>query len=294
MPPRDPAAGSRRPPEPVPASDPRIQALRWLVGIVDRLREPDGCPWDREQSEESMAPHVVEEAHELLEAIEAGGPAEACEEAGDVLMNVVLICRIAMEAGRYDLARSARSIADKLVRRHPHVFGDVEVDSAGEVLVNWEAIKKAERAAKESDDSALAGVPGGMPALQRAGRICDKAVAAGFRWQSVAGALAKVTEELAELRDALPAEALAAKYAPELAGRSRERVAHELGDVLLASAYLGRYLGLDPERLCRDAVRRFEERYRTMEAALGGAVGERPLEQLLAAWQRAKGSLARR
>ena len=218
---------SVRPAEPVAVDDPRITALRRLVGVVDRLREPDGCPWDREQTEVSMAPSLVEEAFECQEAIETGDAREIAEEAGDVLMNVALICRIGAEAGRFDLGQAADAIADKLIRRHPHVFGEVTVESTGEVLSNWEAIKKAERREKDQDDSAMAGVPKALPALQRAARMCEKAVSSGFRWQDVGGAFAKIEEELGELREAVPANALQSEKAPELADDVRARIEAE-------------------------------------------------------------------
>lgn len=282
---------AKRPAEPIAADDPRTLALRRLVGVVDRLREPDGCPWDREQTEESMAPSLIEEAHELVEAIEQGSAEECAEEAGDVLMNVLLISRIAMEAGRYDLARAADLCSEKLVRRHPHVFGEVEVEDSEGVLVSWEAIKKAERAEKEADTSALAGLPVALPALQRAARACGKAVSAGFHWQDVGGALAKVREELAELEAELPAEALAAERKPELAPEVRERVEAELGDLLLAGAFLGKYLGIDPERATRESLRRFEARFRSMEEELGGDLSGLGLSELMQAWGAAKARL---
>lgn len=285
------SADARRAPEPVAQDDARIVALRRLLGIVDRLRAPDGCPWDREQTAASMAPHVVEEAHELLDAIETGGPEDVAEEAGDVIMAVALICRIESEAQRLDLARAAELVSDKLVRRHPHVFGDGEAETAGEVLSTWEAIKKEERRERDQDHSALAGVPRGLPALQRAARLCDKAVSAGFRWQDVAGALAKVHEEVAELEQVLPHAARAADHEPDLDADTRARVAQELGDVLLATAYLGRYLGVDPERACRDSARRFEARFRALESELEGGLGQRSPDELVAAWARAKDRL---
>lgn len=282
------AADAGRAPEPLSEEDARIVALRRLLGIVDRLRAPDGCPWDRKQTAVSMAPHVVEEAHELLDAIEAGGADEIAEEAGDVLMTVALICRIESETGRLDLARAAELVSEKLVRRHPHVFGDAQADTASEVLSNWEAIKKEERRERDQDHSALAGIPKGLPALQRAGRLCDKAVFAGFRWQDVAGALAKVHEEVAELEECIPAQARAADHEPELDEDVRAHVEQELGDVLLATAYLGRYLGIDPERACRESSRRFEARFREMESEVEGPFGQHSLDELVAAWTRAK------
>jgi len=263
----------------------RGEAFERLLGIVDKLRAPDGCPWDREQTVESMAPHLIEEAHELLEAVECGVDADVIEEAGDVMMVVAMICRIAEEAGRFDLGDASRAIADKLVRRHPHVFGDEKITEAEEVVGRWEAIKKAERAGKDEDTSALAGVPKALPALQRAQRTCEKAVAAGFAWEDARGALAKLKEEVGELE----AELDGVKGEKDLEGEREERVVAELGDVLLASAHLGRYLGVDPEGACRAAVRRFEERFRRMERSMGeGGVSGRPLAELLAAWEEAK------
>jgi MazG family protein len=282
------AENTQRPAEPVAAGDPRITALRRLLGIVDRLRDPDGCPWDLEQTEESMAPSLVEEAFECQEAIESGDANEIAEEVGDVLLNVALICRIGGQAGRFDLAQAAEAVSEKLVRRHPHVFGATVVASTGEVLSNWEAIKKEERRGKSQDDSAMAGVPKALPALQRAARMCEKAVTVGFRWQDVRGAFLKIEEELGELREVLPEDALAADSAPEFTDDVRARVEAELGDLLIASAFFGQYAGLDPERLCRDALRRFEARFRHLEAGLDGKIAGHSLEELQIAWESAK------
>lgn len=284
----DPTHRSTPAPEPVPLEDPRLVAFGRLLAIVDRLRAPDGCPWDRKQSIESMAPHLVEEAHETVDAIETKGDAETAEEAGDLLMVIAMICRIAEEAGRFDLSTASNAIADKLVRRHPHVFGTVEVDSADEVVRNWEAIKKGERTDKAEDASALAGVPAAMPALQRASRMCGKAVSAGFRWSSVEGALAKLTEEHGELRDALSQAGLEPAQRATATPAEHAAVEHELGDVLLAAAFLATYLELDPEKLCRAAVRRFEGRFRALEKALDRPLAEHTEAELVAAWERVK------
>ena len=283
---------SLRPPEPVPVDDPRIDELRLLIGIIDRLRAPDGCPWDLEQTERTMAPSLVEEAFELQEALEGDdlsrAAREACGEAGDVLMNVVLIARISEQAGRFDMGDIARAISEKLVRRHPHVFGGVEVEGSEEVLTNWEAIKKAERAELDADTSALAGVPRALPALQRAARMCAKAISTGFRWDTVAGALAKVHEELSEVEAELPAEARESRDRPELEQERRAGLERELGDLLLATAFFGQYLGIDPEAATREALRRFELRFRSMEASLEGDPAERTLDEWMAAWRAAK------
>jgi len=282
------------------ATDPRLVSLGRLLAIVDRLRAPDGCPWDKKQTVESMAPFLVEEAHEALEAVESKGDGEITEEVGDVLMVACLIGRIGQDAGRFDIGRAAEAVSDKLVRRHPHVFGETQAgtgpDTADEVLVNWEAIKKDERKEKDTDASALAGVPVALPALQRADRMCGKAVSSGFRWTSVAGAIAKVFEEQEELRVALAEAGLDetrdTEGRPE--GEALARIEHELGDVLLSSAFLASYLGLDPEKLCRQAVRRFEGRFRVMEAALeasGRPLSEQTLTELTGAWEAAKEEL---
>ena len=287
-------------PEPAAADDPRVLALRRLVGVVDRLRAPDGCPWDLEQTLRSMAPHALEEAHELAEAIDAHDPddqddpndpddyaEQVAGEAGDLLLTVLLVCKIAEQEGRFDLGRAAQATADKLIRRHPHVFGDVHAADSRAVLDNWEAIKKAERAEQDQDTSALAGVPRAMPALLRAMRVSAKAVTAGFRWHDVQGALGKLREEVDELVQDLPPAALESLGRPTLDGETWARIDHELGDVLMAGAFLASYLGRDPEALCRRAVARFERRFRSMESALDGDL-QRDLEELLEAWRVAK------
>ena len=253
--------------------------MRKLLAVVDRLRDPEGgCPWDLEQTPESLAPSLVEEAHELLEALETGSEDGAVEEAGDLLMGVVLVCRIAEQAGRFDLARVGEGVCAKLIRRHPHVFGEARVDGSAHALANWERIKQEERREKRTDASALAGVPRALPALQRTFRIGEKAIAAGFRWTGPEGALAKLREEVDELFEV---------YAGGGADAA-ERLEEELGDVLLAGALAGNYLGLDPERALRRSLRRFEERFRSMESELGGELRELPLERLVEAWQAAK------
>ncbi|MDZ4773276.1 MAG: nucleoside triphosphate pyrophosphohydrolase [Planctomycetota bacterium] len=268
--------------------DPRAVAFARLLSIVDRLRAPDGCPWDKKQTIQSMAPHLVEEAHEVLDAIDGDVDAKIAEEAGDVMMVVALICRIGEEAGRFDLARAAHLVSDKLIHRHPHVFGELTVDSAEQVIVNWEAIKKKEREDKQEDASALAGVPVSLPALQRAQRLCGKAVSAGFKWENVAGAVAKVREEQSELDEVLRASGLDRDEKAPATAAQRAEVEHELGDVILAAAFLAKYLDLDAEKLTREASRRFERRFRSMESTLQRPLAEHSLAELMSAWERAK------
>jgi len=279
---------SSRPASPARADDPRVIAFARLIGVVDRLRDPDGCPWDRKQTLRTMAPYLIEEAHEALEAIEHDDDVHAAEEAGDVLMVVALICRIAQEEGRFDLARAAQAVSDKLVRRHPHVFGDVNATNADEALKSWEAVKQSERQDRAQDDSALAGLPVSLPALQRAGRVWSKAVSAGFRWESVVGAVLKLAEEQAELTAELEASGLARDAQAKATPEQRARVEHELGDVLLSAAFLAGWLGLEPETVLRGALRRFETRFRAVEADLPRPMREHALEEIVASWGRAK------
>jgi len=277
------ASGPRPLDEPRKTGDPRLDAVARLLAIVDRLRAPDGCPWDREQTVASMAPSLIEEAHEAVEAIDRKDDGETAAELGDLFMVIALIAKIgAQDGGRFDLARVAHAVADKLIRRHPHVFGEVVAGSATQVLANWEKIKEGERREEKKDASALAGVPVALPALQRASRVSAKAIAAGFKWDDETGALAKVREEVRELEHAFAERATAP-----------ERVEAELGDVLLAGAFLGQYLGLDPEKATREALRRFEARFRNMEARLGDRLRSSTLPQMMAAWELAKTETAR-
>jgi MazG family protein len=273
---------------PAPIGEPRADALRRLVAIVDRLRAPDGCPWDREQTLGSTVPHLIEEVHELAEAVETGDLEHAVEEAGDVLMGLVLLARIAEQDGRFDLATVALGVSEKLVRRHPHVFGDVVAADANEALRNWDAIKRKEREDKQADTSALAGVPVALPALQRAQRLGSKALSAGFRWDDVKGALAKLREEVDELTVEIEAAGLLAEREGKPTDEQRARLEHELGDVLMAGAFLGNYLKLDPERATRAALRRFDSRFRAMERDLGRPFSACTLDEMMTAWRRAK------
>ena len=283
----DSAKTELRPPEPVGTDDPRVNAFRLLLGIVDRLREPDGCPWDREQTLESMTPHLLEEAHELAEAIEKDQDQDILGEAGDLLLNVLLVARIAQQDERFDLTHVCDAICAKLIRRHPHVFGDATADDSAQVLDRWEQIKKAERAEADEDSSALAGIPRGMPALLRAMRVSGKAVTAGFRWRDVAGSLDKLREEMGELEASLPPEALSSLGSPDLDDAAWKAIDHELGDVLMAAAFLSSYLGRDPEILVKRALTRFEGRFRAMEADLDGDL-RRDLDELVVAWNQVK------
>lgn len=216
-----------------------------LIRVMARLRGPGGCPWDREQTHQSLARHLLEETHETLEAIELGDPQRLREELGDLLLQVVFHAEMAREDGTFDVDDVAEAIIAKLVRRHPHVFGDLHVDSADEVLVNWERIKAEEKGQHPVDED----IPATLPALARASKVQRRAAGSGFDWRTKEAALAKVREELAEL---------------EAAGA--DRAEEELGDVLFAVASLGRRLNVDPETALRKATRRFGDRFERMKA----------------------------
>jgi MazG family protein len=224
------------------------QSLPRLVEIMQRLLAPNGCPWDREQTLESLRPYVVEEAHEVVDAIDGGDPEELREELGDLLLQIVFQSELARARSWFGPDDVVSAICDKLVRRHPHVFGDQKVSGTAEVLVNWEAIKAQEKAGR----GVLDGVPKALPALLRAMRVGEKAARAGFDWPALAGARAKVDEELAELDVAVR-------------DGERQRIEHELGDVLFALVSVARKLDVDPEAALRGTLDRFTQRVRTVE-----------------------------
>jgi MazG family protein len=254
-------------------------AMARLLDIMDRLRDPGGCPWDREQTLRTLTPYLLEEAHEVIEAIDAGDAAHHQEELGDLLFQVVFQARIAREEGKFDFAAVCDGIADKLTRRHPHVFGDVTVSGSGEVVKNWERIKADERKAKgQAARSAIGGVPVALPALVRAERLTEKAAAVGFDWPEAPSVMAKVREELAELEEAT-------------ASGSKERVEQELGDLLFAIANLGRWLKVHPEEALRGTLRRFEQRFHYIEERLreqGRSPRESTLSEMDSLWNEAK------
>jgi len=270
---------------------PAQAAIDRLLRIMDRLRDPGGCPWDREQTLRSLTPYLLEEAHEVIEAIEAGDAHHHREELGDLLFQVVFQARIAREEAKFDFAQVCDSISDKLTRRHPHVFGDVTVSGSREVVKNWERIKADERTAKgDAPRSAIGGVPTGLPALVRAERLTEKASAVGFDWPDVQGVLGKVREEIGELEEAVARRAAAAPQ-DEDAHRLHGHVEQELGDLLFALANLGRFLKVHPEEALRGSVRRFESRFHHVEERLreeGRTPREATLAEMDRYWDEAK------
>jgi nucleoside triphosphate diphosphatase len=254
-----------------------------LLDIMARLRDPkSGCPWDVAQSFATIAPYTIEEAYEVAEAAESGDPDLLREELGDLLLQVVFHARMAEELGRFAFADVARTIADKMVRRHPHVFGAATIDSAAAQTVAWEDHKAEERRAKAassgSEPSALDGVGVGLPALTRAAKLQRRAARVGFDWPDVTPVFVKIAEEIAELQNELPAAV-------------PERLEDEMGDLLFAVANLSRHLKVDPETALRRATLKFERRFRRVEtllAAAGKAAGAASLDEMEERWVEVK------
>ncbi|MCU0235800.1 MAG: nucleoside triphosphate pyrophosphohydrolase [Acidobacteria bacterium] len=246
-----------------------------LVRIMKKLRHPRrGCPWDLKQTPASLKEYVLEEAHELIEAIDGGDAAAVREEMGDLLLQIVFLAQIAAEEGTFTIADVIDGIAGKLVRRHPHIFGSVTVSGADEVKANWEQIKVAEK----NKQSVISDYPLSMPSLLLANRIASQASGVGFDWDDAAKALDKVSEEVAELR-------------AEIAGNRRHEAEDEIGDLLFAVANVARLLQINPEFALARANRKFTCRFRFIEAELlrqGREIGQASLAEMEELWQRAK------
>ncbi len=253
-----------------------------LVGIMARLRAPDGCPWDREQTHATLKKYFIEETYEVIEAIDAGDMDLLCEELGDALLQVVFHAQLAREEGIFTVDDVTGRIVEKLVRRHPHVFGTVEVSGSDEVLRNWEQIKRAEKTEQDANwrASALDGVPKGLPALMQAMEISKRAVKVGFEWDALADVLAKVDEEVAELKAELAAPT-----------PNRDAVFAELGDLLFTIVQIARWQQIDPEDALRTMLARFSDRFRYMERRAqeqGRALPGMTLAEMDALWDEAK------
>ena len=249
-----------------------------LVALCARLRAPDGCPWDRAQTLESLRAYIVEEAYEVVDAIPTGEPALLAGELGDLLFQIIFVAQIASEQGWFEIADVCRGIHAKMVRRHPHVFGEVEVSGASEVVRNWEAIKQREGGRV----GALAGVPRQLPALLKALRMTQKAAAIGFDWERVEDVIAKLEEEVGELSRELR----------QPSGERRDdRIRSELGDVLFVIANLARQLGVDPEAALQTTNEKFARRFTAMEeraSARGVSLASLSLAEVDALWDEAK------
>jgi len=275
-------------PAPPPADDHRHPLFR-LVEIMARLRAPEGgCPWDVEQTFATIVPYTIEEAYEVADAIEGGDPVKLRDELGDLLFQVVFHAQMAQERGWFDFAQVASSIHDKLVRRHPHVFGGERVADEKELSRNWEEHKARERAASGDEVSVLADVPRGLPALVRAAKLGKRAGRVGFDWPDAHGVRDKVLEELREVDAAVAAADAAAGNAPAVIDPA---VVEEMGDLLFALANWSRHMRFDAEEALRGANSKFERRFRVMESIArerGMRLDGLSAESWEALWQEAK------
>ncbi len=256
-----------------------------LIEIMATLRGPDGCPWDREQTIDSLKPFVLEETYELLEAIDRHDHRALLEELGDFLFEAVFVAQLESEAGHFDIAEAVQAVADKLVRRHPHVFardkGEAPLDTAHQVRVRWEEIKAQERGGDARARRLLSGIPPALPALLRAYQIGSRAASVGFDWVRPEDVIAKIQEEVDEIREVVaPGPAM-----------DKTRQEEEVGDLLFAIANLSRKLGIEPETALRKANDKFTERFTTMEAQIaetGRTMRELRLDELEREWEKTK------
>ncbi len=256
-----------------------------LREIIARLRAPGGCPWDREQTAATLRTSLLEEAYEVIDAIERDHAANLEEELGDLLINIVMQAEIASESNAFTLESLASVASEKLVRRHPHVFGDSSAGTSEAVLAQWEEIKRTERAAKgNAEPSLLDGVAGAFPALVRAQKIQKKAAKAGFDWERPADVLEKIREEIAEVEEEIKA------LEGDDTAAARKRLTEETGDLLFAVVNLSRALSIDAESALRAATEKFSSRFRSMEREIpsGSNFSDLSLEEMNLLWERAK------
>jgi MazG family protein len=299
-------AKSRRPPSARIARSRRDHvAGEWfekLVALQARLRAPGGCPWDREQTHESLRKFLVEETYEVLDAMESGDAREFSGELGDLLLQVVFHSALAEEAGRFTITDVIESIHNKLVRRHPHVFGKVKAATSAEVLKNWEQLKAEERAGEGKPaatsggaQSILSGIPRSLPAVLEAYQLTRRASHIGFDWDDLNGILDKLEEEKRELLSALPAmereSRAGARRATPITAESNARLEEETGDLLFAAVNIARFLGVDPEIALKKANKKFKQRFNWMEAAAvreGSRLADLPRGRMEELWNEAK------
>ncbi len=257
--------------------------LQKLVDLVARLRGDNGCPWDREQTRESLKPMLIEEAYEVLDALDGASPAELKDELGDLLFQVVFHAQIASEKGEFQMADIIDRVHEKMIRRHPHVFGGADLRTAEDVLKNWEDIKAAEKGVRsasqpDTDKSLLDGIPSKLPALHEAYQITAKASRVGFDWARLEDVLAKLREEMDEILEAR-------------ARGTEDRIADEVGDLLFVAVNVARFLGVDPETALRRSNRKFGRRFRHVESSIkarGRGLKDATLAEMDALWDEAK------
>jgi len=263
-----------------------------LVALQARLRGPQGCPWDREQTHESLRKFLIEEAYEVLDALESGDAGKFASELGDLLLQVTFHSILAEEAGRFTISDVIESVYTKMIRRHPHVFGDVTAETSSAVLKNWEEIKRQERAGEGTADSILATVPRSLPAVLEAYQLTRRASHAGFDWENLGGILDKLDEEKRELTSLLLDEqATAGAARARVATATPHRVEEEIGDLLFVCVNIARFLGVDPEIALKKANAKFKKRFEWMEAAAvrqGGQFADLPRDEKEELWNRSK------
>ncbi len=295
---RHAAALNRRKPSPTERSSAASAAFRLgrkfekLVALQARLLAPGGCPWDREQSHQSLRSYLLEEAYEVLDAIDSNDRLKLCEELGDLLLQVVFHAELARASGQFDIGHVIESIHAKLVRRHPHVFGRRRARDATEVLRNWEQLKSSERESaagsqpNRGPSSLLDGIPPTLPALMEAYQLTRRAANIGFDWDNVDGLLEKLREEVAELRHALGSRDTSSSH----------RIEEEMGDLLFVAVNLARFLGLDPEVALKKANRKFVARFQEMERLMmdrGRRLAEARRDEMERLWEESKFTAAR-
>jgi len=253
-----------------------LKPIDRLVEIMRILRSPQGCPWDHKQTLVTLKEHLVEESHEVLDAIDSNDRRQLCEELGDLLLQVVFQAQIATEEKAFTFDDVATGIVEKLIRRHPHVFGSVQVSGAEEVLKNWEAIKKTEKS--DQPRATLEGIPKSLPALHKAHLMQKRVARVGFDWENVEGALAKLDEEVAEIREAV-------------AGGETSQIREELGDLLFATVNVSRFFGQNAEELLEQTIKKFGRRFQALEDRVheqGHKVSDLSLAQLDVIWEAVK------
>lgn len=268
-------------------TDPKraAQAFEVFTATIRKLRDPNGgCPWDLEQTHKSIRPYLIEEAYEVLEAIDDADDSELKKELGDLLLQVVLHSQIAADRKAFQISDVVEGVNEKMIRRHPHVFGDVTAETSGKVVKNWEQIKLNERKEEGKESSSiLSGIPRALPSLNRAQRIGEKAARFNFDWENLDGVLAKIDEELGELKAEIASPA-------ESPGR-QERLSNELGDLFFALCQLGRWLKVHSEDALRETCDRFSARFECVEKLTPKPLKECSIEELEELWQRAKRSI---
>jgi len=259
--------------------------LLQFVDTIARLRAPDGCPWDREQDHKTLARYLLEETYEVLEAIHADDSKKLCEELGDLLLQIVLNAQVAKDTGEFDIEDVARSINEKMIKRHPHVFGDKKVDSANQVKLQWEELKDEERKQERPHESAMDGIPKTMPALLQALKVSEKAVSQGFEWHKEGDVWLKLESELDELRSAISNPDM---DHPEKHHQAKREVELEFGDVLFCMVNVARWHAISPEESLLLAIEKFKERFRCMEELSDKPLKALSKEELHELWLRAK------